>query len=74
MSSCVQHGRRFTARLLGLLRSMTDWKWTALPVEAKLDIKWFFQYADTANGWSLISPESDYLFIECDASKLMQAL
>lgn len=67
LSSCITHGRRFTARLLGLLRGMSDRAWTTLSHEAKLDIWWFIRYASSGNGLSLLTPNSDYLFIECDA-------
>lgn len=46
---------------------MTDRNWTTLTSEAKLDIKWFVNYSALGNGISIITPETDYMFIECDA-------
>lgn len=67
VSSCITHGRRFTGRLLGLLRGMDGRNWTTLSPEAKLDINWFLQYAAHGNGRTLINPETEYFYIECDA-------
>lgn len=46
---------------------MPEKGWTTLSSEAKLDIKWFLLYASSANGVALITPSTDYFFIECDA-------
>lgn len=46
---------------------MSDSAWITIPEEARLDIQWFLQYASLGNGVYLISPDSDYLHIECDA-------
>lgn len=66
VSSCISHGRKFTTRLLSTLRRMKDRNWTSLSKDAKLDIKWFINYAGSGNGRSLIAPTTDYFFIECD--------
>lgn len=66
VSSCIEHGRRFTGRLLGLLRGMEGRTWTSLSAEAKLDLRWFCQYASSGNGRALIMQDTDF-FIECDA-------
>lgn len=70
LSSAINHGKKFTGRLLACLRAMGDRCWTTLSKEAKLDIKWFLLYAESANGRAIFAPESDYFFIECDASLL----
>lgn len=67
VSSCIAHGRKFTTRLLTTLRGMKDRNWTSLSKEAKLDIKWFIDYASLGNGRALIAPNTGYIFIECDA-------
>lgn len=64
----IQHTRKFTGRLLSTLQCMSDSAWTTIAEEARLDIKWFLQYASSGNGISLFTPDSDYMYIKCDAS------
>lgn len=70
LSSAISHGKKFTGRLLSSLRAMGDRCWTTLSQDAKLDIQWFLLYAESGNGRFLFAPETDYFFIECDASLL----
>lgn len=67
VSNAISHARKFTGRLLGLLRDMTDASWITISKEARLDIKWFLLYASVANGIALLTPETDFIHIECDA-------
>lgn len=67
LANGIPHARKFTARLLATLRGMSDKNWITLTNEAKLDIRWFLLYASSGNGIALITPSSEYFFIECDA-------
>lgn len=70
LSHCVQPARKFTGRILSTLRYMTEkgQKWTSVPEEFKLDVKWFEMYAAKTNGLSLITPIVTYVVFECDSS------
>lgn len=65
---CVRHARKFTARMLAVLRAMVNKNWTTIKKDFKADVQWFARYATQANGVSLFAPQVDYvLTIECDA-------
>lgn len=70
VATCVKHARKFTARILSTLRYMTstNQKWTTLDAQFKADIAWFLQYAQSANGVSLLNPSFCCFYIECDSS------
>lgn len=65
---CIRHARKFTTRMLAVLRAMNTKNWTTIGAEFKADVEWFRQYASQANGISLITPDVQYTVqIECDA-------
>lgn len=68
LANGIEHARKFTGSMLATLRTLTDSSWFTISEEAILIIEWFTQYASTGNGISLFSPDSDYLYIKCDAS------
>lgn len=67
LANGIQHARKFTGRLLAALRGLSETGWVTISEEARLNIKWFIHYASVGNGISLFGPETDYLYIECDA-------
>lgn len=65
---CIRHARKFTTRMLAVLRAMNNKNWTTIGADFKADVSWFRQYATQANGVSLFTPEVTYsVQIECDA-------
>lgn len=58
------------SEMLSSLRYMNaqDRSWTTLDDGFKSDVLWFFAYARSANGISLISPVIENIYIECDSS------
>lgn len=64
---CIKHARKFTARLLALLRNMKSRNWTTLDDDAKADIRWFAEYAAIANGVTIYADPIEYVEFECDA-------
>lgn len=68
VAGCVQHGRKFLARILGALRADSNRKWLTIDEDFLKDVRWFYLYARTANGISLYSQEIPHLVIECDSS------
>lgn len=68
ISNCVHPGRKFLARILATLRNMKDKIWTAISHQFRADIKWFYCYAQSANGIFLCSPVKPTIEIECDSS------
>lgn len=68
VSNCVQHGRKFLARILSTLRAMENRTWTTIDSEFIKDVRWFLTYAETANGITLYDPVTPTLVIECDSS------
>lgn len=66
-AGCIRYARKFTSRLLSTLRSFGAKKWITLSPDCKADIRWFLEYASTANGLSLYAPTTKYMIIECDA-------
>lgn len=68
ISNCVHQGRKFLARILLTLSNMKDGAWTTLSTQFKADIKWFFHYAESANGIFLCPPILPLIEIECDSS------
>lgn len=70
IAGCVQHGRKFLTRILGALRADATRKWLTVDDEFLKDVRWFYLYAEAANGISLYSPSIPQLTIECDSSLL----
>lgn len=70
LSNCIQHGRKFLARILAALRAMENRNWTTIDDEFKKDVRWFQLYARTGNGINLYTPSLPALWIECDSSLL----
>lgn len=68
ISNCVRAGRKFTARILMTLRAMGSREWTTIGSEFKADVKWFLEYASTANGVFLLPLNSIKVDIFCDSS------
>lgn len=68
VANCVLPGRKFLARMLGTLRAFDDKKWTTIDQEFIKDVNWFYNYATSANGITLYSPQLPTIDIECDAS------
>lgn len=68
LAGCVQHGRKFLARILGALRADNNKKWLTIDEHFLKDVRWFYLYARDANGISLYSQDGPQLTIECDSS------
>lgn len=68
VANCVLPGRKFLARMLGVLRGLGDRKWTTIDEEFIKDVRWFYHYAASSNGITLYSPQLTTVVIECDAS------
>lgn len=70
IASCIPQARKFTARVLATLRAMGQRTWSTINQEFKADIRWFNEYARTANGMHLLTPHRVCYEIECDSSLL----
>lgn len=68
VAGCIRHARKFLTRILGALRGDPTKKWITIDNEFLKDVKWFYLYADVANGVSLYAPNIPQLIIECDSS------
>lgn len=68
LTSCIIPARRFVVRVLATLRAMADDAWTTLSPEFKLDLAWFYNYAEAANGTYYYTPARREVVIECDSS------
>ena len=71
VAKCVRPARRFMNRILSALRRAPFMGRHKVPDEMAMDIKWFGQYAEAANGRVLIQTQEKIVWtIECDSSLL----
>lgn len=68
VANAIPPARKFTARILAALRSMTEGSWISLTEGFKADLKWFVEYSRLSNGFYLFSPVRPTIEIECDSS------
>lgn len=68
ISSCIVSAKKFTARILATLRSLSDRAWMNIGLGFKADLQWFLHFARTANSVLYYSPCRPEVSIECDSS------
>lgn len=68
IANAIPPARKFTARVLGTLRSMGHEAWISLPPGFKADIKWFVEFRILSNGIYLFNREKPTIELECDSS------
>lgn len=64
ITNCIALARKFTARILAVLRSMQDDHWVTLASDFKADITWFLHYAHLNNGIYYYTPERPVVPLE----------
>lgn len=70
VANAIPPARKFTARILGALRSMDDDSWITLNEGFKADLHWFVEFSRLSNGVYLFNPKKPIIELECDSSLL----